>query len=210
MAYDGTDSNSGWKEKAIFYLKIGVAAALVIWIFTIAFGARGTANQNAELLRTPGFQISHVVGGPQRFAENYKDVENVDTEEKVNEDQYLWSTLIIKNTGNKEADELNFKIKTLLPMQKVLITPPGWSNDVKISLDNKKKSADISMQELDTGEEAYIFIAMEPAGYNKPYDLSARQRWLHEYDIYLEKITVETNTTTISRYGPGYSAYYEE
>jgi hypothetical protein len=203
------ETEKSGKEKVIFYLKIGIVIALGFWLFSIASGARGTANENANIIRVPKFEINYVAGGGQRFLSTFTDVENVDTEDEVKEKNYLWSTVIVKNNGGKEAQDNEIEIFSPIPMKHVLITPPGYSNDVNLTMNNYNKKATVDIESIERGEEVYIFVAMEPANYSKPYDNQDKIRWTKEYDAYLQEINVKSDFAEANLYAPGYSGYYE-
>ncbi|MGP3778997.1 hypothetical protein ACTWKD_09185 [Halanaerobium saccharolyticum] len=187
------------KEMFYYYLKIGLAIAFVIWVTISINGLQGTAQENSNLILRPEFETSFLPGGPERFSEAYSDVENVDTETKVEEGDYLWSTILIANRGKKDGQELNINIETAAEMDQILVSPTGYSNEVNIETEDNKMSTEISVEELDIDDTARIFI-----GFNKDKINVNEQNWADSYEDYLKRISIESGNVEDVFYGLAY------
>ena len=187
------------KEMAYYYLKIGLALAFLIWVIFSINSLQGTAQENSNLILRPEYETSYLPGGPERFSDAYAEVENVDTEAKVEEGDYLWSTVLIANKGKKDAKEITINIETAAAMGKILVSPSGWSNEINIETEDNKMSTEITVSELDIDDTARIFI-----GYNKDkMDVNA-QNWADNYKNYLKKINIESGSVEDTFYGLAY------
>ncbi|RCW50592.1 MULTISPECIES: hypothetical protein [Halanaerobium] len=186
-------------EMFYYYLKIGLAIAFVIWVTISINGLQGTAQENSNLILRPEFETSFLPGGPERFSEAYADVENVDTEAKVEEGDYLWSTILIANRGKKDGQELNINIETAAEMDQILVSPTGYSNEVNIETEDNKMSTEISVEELDIDDAARIFI-----GFNKDKINVNEQNWADSYEDYLKRISIESGNVEDIFYGLAY------
>ena len=152
----------------------------------------------------PQYKTFHTAGGPDRFKSKFSEVENVEVK-NVKNNSYLWSTLVYKNIGVAEGKDIEIKIHSVVPMERVLVTPPGWGSNVKVNMKNDGKQAIITMDDFSTEENTYIFLGMNPPGLS----LNQEQLWLQEFDSYLEKSVIESNTADSVFYGEGYAGYFE-
>ena len=187
------------KEMFYYYLKIGLAIAFVIWVIISINGLQGTAQENSNLILRPEYETSFLPGGPERFSEAYADVENVDTEAKVEEGDYLWSTILIANRGKKDGQELNINIETAAAMDQILVSPTGYSNEINIKTEDNKMSTEITLEELDIDDTARIFI-----GFNKDKMNVNEQNWADSYEDYLKRISIESGNVENIFYGLAY------
>ncbi|MEC9490306.1 MAG: hypothetical protein UMU04_05105 [Halanaerobiales bacterium] len=187
------------KEMIYYYLKIGLAIAFVIWVIFSINSLQGTAQENKNLISRPEFEMTFLPGGTERFADAYADVENIDTEAKVEESNYLWSTVLIANRGKEDAQEVNVNLETAAVMDRILVSPSGWSNEITIETPDEKMSSEITINELDIDDTARIFI-----GFSKDkMDVNALN-WADNYDNYLKKINVEAGNVEDIFYGKAY------
>ncbi|AGB40397.1 hypothetical protein Halha_0402 [Halobacteroides halobius DSM 5150] len=203
------NKKSGWQDKFKDYAKVGVVIAIVFWIFSIANGAQQLAIENKKIVQKPKYKISYVAGGPKRFKEEFKNYLE-DTDKKIETNQYLWSTIIVKNTGGKKAKEVKIKDKAAIEITQIGVSEPGWGyTEAEVSYNKKKQEAIITLKELEVGEKIYAFIAMNPSQLNKPYNLAVDQKWAGTYRRYQDKITVKSNLAKRTLYGNGYASLYK-
>jgi len=187
------------KEMFYYYLKIGLAIAFVIWVIISINGLQGTAQENSNLILRPDYETSFIPGGPERFSDAYADVENIDTEAKVEEGDYLWSTILIANRGKKDGQELNINIETAAAMDQILVSPTGYSNEVNIETEDNKMSTEITVEELEIDDTARIFI-----GFSKDKMNVNEQNWADSYEDYLKRISIESGNVEDIFYGLAY------
>ncbi|WP_018250356.1 hypothetical protein [Orenia marismortui] len=208
MAYSTESGVSSNKKSFKDYLKIGVMIALAIWIFTIANNANNLATKNQYFIKKPTYEISYIAGGPKRFANRFKDYLS-NTDKKINNKDYLWSTLIIENTGNKDAKNIKIEDFAAIDIAKIGVSEPGYGyNEVKIDYKKKEKQAIITLEELPTSSKVYVFIAMKPEEIKQPYDQNSQRVWAKVYDTYQEKIVVTSSSSEKTTYYSGYSNLY--
>ncbi|PTV93242.1 hypothetical protein C8C76_14617 [Halanaerobium saccharolyticum] len=187
------------KEMFYYYLKIGLAIAFVIWVIISINGLQGTAQENSNLILRPDYETSFIPGGSERFSDAYADVENIDTEAKVEEGDYLWSTILIANRGKKDGQELNINIETAAAMDQILVSPTGYSNEVNIETEDNKMSTEITVEELEIDDTARIFI-----GFSKDKMNVNEQNWADSYEDYLKRISIESGNVEDIFYGLAY------
>ncbi len=188
------------KEALYYYLKIGLAVVFVIWVIFSINGLQGTVQENSNLILRPEFETSFLPGGPERFSEAYADVENANTEENINEDDYLWSTILITNKGKKDATELNINIETVAEMDQILISPSGYGNEVSVETEDNKLSTEINISELDIDDTAYLYV-----GFNKNKINDNEQNWIDSYENYLQSVSIESGNIEDTFYGMAYN-----
>jgi hypothetical protein len=187
------------KEIIYYYLKIGLAVAFIIWLIFSINSLQSTAQKNSNLILRPEYETSFIPGGPERFSDAYSEVENVDTEANVKESNYLWSTILIANKGKKDAKDLNINIETAAAMDKILVNPSGWSNEINIETEDNKMSTEITINEVDIDDTARIFI-----GFSKDKINVSAQNWADNYDNYLKRIKIESDNIEDTFYGLAY------
>lgn len=194
------------KAKVKRYLTRIVIVVVAVWILSIAQGARSTAQANQELLKEPAFTHSLVAGGPQRFENRYSAVINGDTE-KIKEDQYLWSTLILQNTAHGAASSADINIDVTRLPEKVLLSSTEYGSEGKVELNEKKASAIISFEEIGAGEYLYVFLPYKPEdGGSPPYSADVLRNWRASFTNLLERITIDTPDAEMTYYGPGFAS----
>jgi hypothetical protein len=195
------------KAKAKRYLVRIIVVVVAVWILSIAQSARSTAQANQELLKEPAFSHSLVIGGPDRFDNRYSSVTNVDTDKKVKEDDYLWSTLILQNTAHGPASSSDITIHfTRLP-EKVLLSSTQYGSEGKVKLNEKKSTAKISFEEIGAGEYLYVFLPYRPeSGSAPPYGQEVRENWQDSFTNLVERITVDTPDAEMTYYGAGFAS----
>lgn len=209
MSYSNNDEVSGRKKGFNDFVKIGLMAAVAIWIFTIANEAKNLAMEHEYLLNEPKYQVSYVAGGPQRFKDKFKEAFDTN-KQKIKAEGYLWSTLIVENTGNSDAQDIEIEDHAAIDIAKIGVAEPGYGyNEVNTDYNQKDKKATINLQELPTDTKVYVFIAMEPKEIKKPYNQESHRVWSQVYDSYQEKVVVSSYGSEDTVYYSGSSNLYD-
>jgi hypothetical protein len=213
------EAERSWWDNVKRILLFVIPVAALIWLFGIATEARGLAQTNAGLLRVPIYQLTLIPGGPVRFADEFEDAleawaertgsDNAETP-ALDPTEYLWATFVVRNVGELEARDLSIRLAAAAPVQHVMFTAPGWSNDVSIEHEAATNEATIDFEELNVGDEAMLFMAMTPQAFEKPYDEQTHRGWARDFELYFEEFEVESNEATALLYGHGYVAPSEE
>lgn len=190
--------------KTMFYIVVAVLAVGIIWVYTIANNANNQASQNAAAVQIPEYDLSYVAGGPERFSEDFTTA--TEEAENVNPGNYLWSTVILENNGESDAEEVELNITAAIPVRSVYFSTTDRFVDAEVSETEEPKVVTINMESLDAEESFKVFLGMNPPEYSRPFDL---KKWANEYQTYLEKISIESDQASASLYMPGYAALYE-
>ena len=192
------------KAKIFNYIKIGVIIVFLIWVVFSINGVQNTAKENKNIVLSPEYDISYVSGGPERLVGGYRDVENIDTEKNVNENEYLWSTVLITNKGNNNGSNVEIKLETAYPMDQILVNPSGYNNELEVDVDEDKLSADINFEEIEVENTAYLFIGFNPENIEKPYNKNDKKQWANSYERYLQSVDVESTKSENTYFAAGY------
>ncbi len=125
---------------------------------------------------------------------------------------FLWSTVIVSNLGEADATGTTARINTVTPVQDAFISSSSYSVDLGLTgLDDTDEAASTAeIGDLDTGEQVYIFLAMNPSRYSKPYDDETRTTWVDEYRMDLNKISIESDLSEYSVFGDGFIPFRTE
>ncbi len=194
---------NNWKETMKYYSKIALVVLVLIWLFNIANGAQNMAQENTNAVQVPSFAFFHVAGGPERFTTEFEDA--TEEADEIKNSNYLWSSIIVKNNGNKDATDTEIELTTAIPIERIFVDVAGYYNDAEITHEENSNEATVELEDFGQGNQTTIFIAMSPLGYEKPYD---QVKWAREYETYLEQINVDSDSIESTYYGPGYSALY--
>ena len=192
MANNNQKKVSPWKEKAKKYGKVVLVIVVAIWLFNIAQGAQGLAQQNKKYVQQPKFEISYVPGGPKRFKESF-DGYLGRTEKDVKPDKYLWSTLLVKNKGGALGENIKVKDTAAAPIAVIGYEDPGYGfTEIDVKHESGAKKATINVESLEVGETLKIFIGFKPQRIEKPYNKSDLQQWTQAYDNHQVQFSVKS------------------
>ena len=210
---------SSFGQKLLKFLLVVLPIAIAIWLFSIATEARAIAQSNSELLREPVFQLSLIPGGPGRFADPFAGAvedafgdgsafslteEDDAAAEAFDPTQYLWVTLIIRNIGERDADDVRLEIEAMTAIDHLLIAPSGWNNQADVEMGETANTATAAFSYLDQGEETLVFIGTHPQAFEAPYDRQAHRAWAEDFLLYFDRFLVESDRAQDSLYGYGY------
>jgi len=198
-------TNSGGPGKLMYYVTIGIIAVAVIWIFSIANNANNMASENAAAVQVPEYKIYYVAGGPERFASEFENA--IKEVENVNQEDYLWSSIIVENDGERDTGALELNVTAAIPIEKVYFSTTDKFTGIEMSHEKNAIEATLTMKEFDKNESFIIFIGMLPPGYEKPFN---DKKWVNEYQSYLEKVMVKSDMAEIKLYASGYVSLYED
>lgn len=207
-----SDTQPTWQTKAKRYLTAIVVIALFIWAFSVAQGARSTANTNAERLQTPTFEMTLLPGGPERLPEPYEGVVNVDTASEITEGDYLWVTAVLRNTGFGDAEETEISIRHTLQLEHVLVSASSYGAEASVEAGDSPNITTATVNTLDARDTSYLFLAVSPQTASEVIDASGNVRaaWAKEYYTELiQSITLDGDSPQgedfeMTLYGQGY------
>jgi len=216
--YNSEAQRSWWDtgKRLLFYIAI---IAIAIWFFTIATEARSLAQSNAELVQVPIYQLTMVPGGPVRFADEFDDALAAWTEQTGNDAtetpalepaDYLWMTFVVRNIGERSANNLTLELSTTAPIRQLLFDAPGFRNESEIDFEAGAQTASVSFDSLGKDDEAMLFIAMNPQAFEMPYTDESHRMWARNFEVYFERVHVESNLAEALLYGHGYIIPTEE
>jgi hypothetical protein len=193
-----------WKIKAKRYLAGAVVIALFIWAFSVAQGARSTAQENAERLQEPSFDMSLVPGGPQRLADVYEDIDNAEADE-VKAGNYRWTTLILRNTAFGEVDDAELTLRTTEPLGRVLVSAAGFNNEVSVKPGENDNQTIVSLDELQPRDTTYVFLGIPPKRVAEVAvsPAQAGTKWTNAYQHLVQSVMVEGDQVDTKLYGVG-------
>lgn len=194
-----SDQEKTWKVKAKRFV-LGLAVFLLfIWAISTAYEAKGLAQENEQKLTTPGYQMSFVLGGPERLADAFDSVDNADTEE-LKANQFVWATFIIKNISSGTATDVEITMDNTVPADKMLVTTSGWDNEVSIEEGENPTNSIVSVDEITPEEPTYLFIGMEK---NELPDILTE--WNENYSQLISSVKIEADDSSATYYGKGYN-----
>jgi hypothetical protein len=192
------------KEKIYNYIKIGVVVVFVLWLVFSVNGVQNQAKENKNVILRPEYEVTYLPGGPERFVGGYRDVANEEKKQRINPNEYLWTTVLVTNEGNEDAQDINFKINSAYPMAKVLVNPSGYNNTVELSTDDNRLTTDINIEDLEIDNQAFVFIGFNPESIEKPYEQPELEKWSNSYQNYLQKVNIESLNKEDTFYTTGY------
>lgn len=216
-SYSAESGSSRWDSVKRVLLYVAVIA-IAIWLFNIAMDARSLAQSNAETVNVPIFELAMVPGGPERFVDEFEDALEARAEQGAEEAEvaaiepadYLWMTLVVRNIGQENADELELVLDTTAPIQQLLFAAPGWDNVSEIEYEVGTRTATIGFESLVRDDEAFIFIAMTPNAFEAPYTDQAHRMWARDFELYFERVHVDSDLAEALLFGSGYIAPEQE
>ena len=83
---------------------IGLLVALVA-IYVVANDARNLAQGNRSMI-SPHLDINVIAGGPTELEDLFKNAVGKDEDAKEIRDKYVWITVLVKNTGLSDAENI--------------------------------------------------------------------------------------------------------
>lgn len=191
-----------WKKKAKRALLVIVIIAVVIGLLALAGSANNKAKQNMAKLNVPEYEIWYLPGGPQRFSDNFQDANSEGDKAKVKQDAYIWSTVLVKNDGLSEANNVSIQVDAALPLSQILVTPPGYGNEASIEFSEEDNTrATIDIESIGTEETTYIFVGFTPETIAQFNDHYQSESWLERYKSALNLIYIESVNTETTYYG---------
>ena len=192
------------KEKIYKYVKVGAVIVFVFWLVFAINGVQNQAKENKNVILRPEYELTYLPGGPERFVGGYRDVVNEEKKKRINTDNYLWTTVLVKNEGNEDAKDINLTINSAYPMAKVLVNPSGYMNEVDLNTNKDNLTTKIDIADLEIDNKAFVFIGFKPANIEKPYDQNDMVKWAENYRNYLQKVNIESLNTEDTYYVTGY------
>jgi hypothetical protein len=201
-------ADPSWSEKLWPYAKIVIPIVVAIWIFNIASGARQTAQTNAgavSRLQVPQFELVLVPGGPDRFAETFEEIlDEMDSAEAFDATQFLWSTYVVRNIGQRNATNVVFDVTAAEPIDHLLIKPPSYRNEATITHEARAATSSVVFNKLNIGDEALLFVGMTPQEFAQPYGAQSQRAWAQDFELYFEKFSVTSGKTEATLYSRGH------
>lgn len=195
------ENEKPWKQKAKRTILIVVAIAIGVSLLILAGTANDKAKKNMAKINVPEYEIQFVPGGPERFTEIYNEIEFEEDEKEPEIGSYIWSTVILKNTGYSEGEDVDVELNTSVPTDHTIVTSSAYYSDTEISTDEEDKTNKlVEVESMDTEDTLYIFLAFDP----KIVDASSAEavkKWKDNYKNFLEQIKVESEEDSAIYYG---------
>jgi hypothetical protein len=219
MSTYNTETKQSWWDSAKRILLYIALIAVAIWFFNIATQARSLAQSNAELVNVPIYQLTVVPGGPVRFEDAFNDALELWAEQTGNNAvempeleaaDYLWMTLVVRNIGDSDANDLEIEMNTTAPIRQLFLAAPGWRNESEIVFEQDALTASASLESLGKDDEALLFIAMNPRALEMPYTEESHRLWARNFEVYFEEAHAESELAEALLYGHGYVIPTEE
>lgn len=206
MSNQSHENGSDLKSKVKKWGMGLVAVALFIAVFAIAIGARNQARANADVVMKPEWKVSYVPGGPERFPDRFEDVENDDLRERIETSDYLWSTVLITNTGEGESIDTAADISTTIPVAHALVSSQTYLFELGIEEpeEDDRRTITVDVGDLEPQQSVMVFLAMNPPEVAEPYDKAVHQTWFTDFSRYLNEVRIDSDATEYVMYGNGY------
>lgn len=207
-----SDTEATWKTKTKRFLAVAVIIALFIWAFSVAQGARDTANENATRLLMPTFEMNLLPGGPERLPEAYEGIVNTETESEISEEDYLWATVVLRNTGFGDAEETGIHIRHTAPLEHVLVSTAGWGAEASVESGDSPNVTVATVNSMNARDASYLFLAVSPEAVTEMIGTAGNTRaaWSDEYyeqlvqSVSLDGESPEGEGFETTLYGPGF------
>mgnify|MGYP000193854981 CR=1 FL=1 len=194
-----SEAETPWKVKLKRFIIGAVVILLFIWAFSTANSAKTRAEKNSETLKTPTYSMSMLLGGPERFAESFGDIDNAEPD-KIKTGEYVWQTLRIQNTSSGNASDAEILLNRTIPVEQVLVSSAGYGNEVKVESGEKPNTTLISIDSIEAQEPLYIFLGVNSENLPKSWE-----GWKEDYKKAVTSIKIEGDDSTATLFGEGYS-----
>ena len=194
-----SEAEKPWKVKLKRFIVVAVVVLLFIWAFSTANKAKTLAEDNAESLNTPTYTMSMLLGGPERFADNFDNIDNVEPD-KVTIEDYVWATVKIKNIGHGDASNAEILIKRTIPVEQVLVSSTGYGNEVKVESGEEPNTTLITMNHITAQEPLYIFLGVKSNTLPETWN-----SWKEDYEDTITSIEIEGDDSSATLFGEGYT-----
>lgn len=194
-----SEAEKPWKVKLKRFIIGVVVFLLFIWAFSTANEGKTLAEENAESINTPTYSMSMLLGGPERFAENFDNIDNAEPDE-VAVDDYVWAAMRIKNTGYGDATDVEIILNRTIPVEQVLVSSTGYRNEVKVESGEEPNTTLITMDHITAQEPLYIFV-----GANSNNLPEAWISWKKDFEKTITSIEIDGDDSSATLFGEGYS-----
>lgn len=184
----------GTSSVVLWVIGIGLAI-LLIWLWNTAGGARTLAEQNARLINQPELEVQYLIGGPERFAEEFDEaVEDAELGD-LDTGEMLWSTALVTNVGHQEAQDvaLTTNLRPELTPTVIASTPDFGSAP---AAEQEEGTVEISVEDIGADEQAYVFFGFAPDAL-----AAADDDWPAEFENVFSSMTVEADDSQDTVYG---------
>lgn len=157
-----------------------------IWVRSIAGSARSTAEANYLMLEQPQVNIQYLVGGPQRFADDF--TEAVDDAEVAgfSSDDYLWATALVSNDGSSDLRDVDLTVSLSDGLEPLIVASlPSFGADV--DMEQTDAGLVVDLRDIDEDEVARVFLGFNPA--SLPSDVA--DAWGRSYQTTIGSLTID-------------------
>ena len=193
-----SEQEISWKTKAKRVILGLVVFLLFVWSFSVANKAKSIAEENQKRLTKPSYEMSFLLGGPERFSDEFDSIDNAEAE-KIKTDQFMWSTFIIKNTSSGNASDLEINLNKTATVEKILVNASGWDNEISIEEGENPTNSIISVEDITPQEPMYIFL-----GLNREEIPDNLSDWNNDYKELITSVIIDADDSSAHYYGQGY------
>lgn len=169
---------------------IGLVAVLIT-IYVVANSAQNTAQANRDLL-SPHLSTHVMAGGAVEFKDLFKQAVGEKENPEQVKDKYVWLTVIVENKGLSEVEDITTVVDLNADVDKIYTTikPTRYWGGVEVK--KKQTGAEFSLGSMDQDESVYMFLGLQPEGFQgeAPFDQKERQLWKRDYKMFFEKVQV--------------------
>lgn len=168
---------------------IGLALALVlaVWALMSARSANATATENEAARTVADLDLTLVPGGPERFSSSFEAaVEDGDADD-LDADARDWLTIIVRNTGDAEAQDVALDADVLAPDGTRSIGEMATFEDLEASVTDGLLQLELG--DVGADERATVFVGF--AADALPGDVA--EAWFAEHARAVRAITARAD-----------------
>lgn len=114
------------------------------------------------MLEQPQANIQFLVGGPDRFADEF--TEAVDDAEVAgfSSDDYLWATALVSNDGLSDLRDVDLTVSLSDGLEPLIVASlPSFGSDV--DMERTDEGLVVDLRDIDQDEVARVFLGFDPA-----------------------------------------------
>jgi len=184
----------GTKGKVLTTLGvIGLLVALIT-IYVVANSAQNLAQSNRDMI-SPRLDIHVIAGGPTELEDLFKVAVGEDEDAGEIRDRYVWITVLVKNTGLSDVENIATAIDLNSEIHKIHTTHSRkyWG---KVELEEREKNeARFTVGSLNKNDSFVIFLGLQPEAFEgkSPFSQKERQLWKRDYRVSFQKAEITTD-----------------
>ena len=171
---------------------------LFLWLWNTANSAKDLAEANAELLDRPQAELHFLVGGPNRFAEEFEEAAEDAELGAPAADDLLWTTVQVSNEGRSDLEEANLVLDLVEGLEPTVIAElPSFGSDLGIG--TSESGLEVDLRDIDDDETAFVFLGFRATDLPQ----AVVDNWSRSYQTTLVSATLQVDGFGETLHGRG-------